>query len=117
MNRKRREPALPALGPRGQAIVGGLLARVDDLEFCEHDPDGFALWIATRPGNLLCGFCYQAAQVLAENIRCTACGRPAGNPDTDAVVVLKIADWLGAHFYLCQSCADHDLPLAGHHPG
>jgi hypothetical protein len=85
-------------------VVDGLLARAGDLEFCEHDRNGFALWIATRPGNLLCGFCYQAAQVLAENIRCTACGRPAGNPDTDAVVVLKIADWL-ARTSTCASPA------------
>ncbi len=48
--------------------------------------------------------CYQAAQVLAENIQCTACGQAAGNPDTDAIVVLKVADWLGAHF-TCASPA------------
>jgi len=111
-SRKRREQSLPDLGPRGQAVAGGLLARVSELEFCEHDPDGFALWISTRPEELLCGFCYQAAQVLAENIRCAACGAPAGDPDTDAIVVLKVADWLGAHFYLCQSCAAQDLPPA-----
>jgi hypothetical protein len=58
------------MGPTGQAVVDGLLARVPGLEFCEHDPDGFAMWIATRPSRLLCGFCYQAAQVLAENVVC-----------------------------------------------
>jgi hypothetical protein len=68
------------MGPRGQAVVDGLLARVPGLEFCEHDSDGFAMWIATRPGRLLCGFCYQAAQVLAENVVCAACGQPAGDP-------------------------------------
>jgi hypothetical protein len=52
-------------------VAGGLLARVSELELCEHDPDGFALWISIRPGMLLCGFCYQAARVLAEAIRCT----------------------------------------------
>jgi hypothetical protein len=67
------------------------------------------LWIATRPGMLLCNFCYQAAQVLAEDIICTACGHTAGDPDTDAIVVAKAADWLGVHFYMCQSCTELDL--------
>jgi len=111
-SRKRRERSLPDLGPRGQAVVDGLLARVSELGFCEHDPDGFALWISTRPGDLLCGFCYQAAQVLAENVRCAACGGPAEDAGTDAIVVLKVADWLGAHFYLCQSCTAQDLRAA-----
>lgn len=58
---------------------------------------------------LLCGFCYQAAQVLAENIRCAACGRPAGDPDRDAEVISKLSDDLGAHFYLCKACIKADL--------
>jgi hypothetical protein len=58
---------------------------------------------------LLCGFCYQAARVLTEDIRCTACGAPAGNPDADAIVVLKVAEWPAAHFCLCQSCTKQDL--------
>jgi len=29
-----------------------------------------AFWIAARPGMLLCDYCYQAAQVLAGDIRC-----------------------------------------------
>jgi hypothetical protein len=58
------------------------------------------MWIATRPGRLLCKFCYQAAQVLAANVLCTACGQPAGGPDQDAIVVVKVTNWLGAHFYL-----------------
>jgi hypothetical protein len=33
---------------------------------------------------MLCDFRYQAAQVLATNIRCEACGQPAGDPATDA---------------------------------
>jgi hypothetical protein len=65
-SRRRREQPLPDIGPRGRAVAGGLLARVSELEFCEHDPGGFALWISIRPGMLLCGFCYQAAQVLAK---------------------------------------------------
>jgi hypothetical protein len=56
------------------------------------------------PGMLLCGFCYQAAQVLAGGIRCAACGRPAGDPGKDAVVVARVAPWPGAHFDLCSSC-------------
>jgi len=44
------------------------------------------------------GLLPRPAQVLAEDIRCAACGAPAGNPGTDAIVVLKVADWLGAHF-------------------
>jgi hypothetical protein len=104
------------MGPRGQAVAGRLLARVTKLEFCEHDLDGFAMWITTRPDRLLCGFCYQAAHVLADNIRCAACGQQAGNPDQDAIVVLKVNNWLGAHFYMCKSCTDLDLCVTGH-PG
>lgn len=106
--RKRSRRSLPAMGPKGQAVVDGLLARVPGLEFCEHDPGGFAMWIATRPGRLLCKFCYQAAQVLAENVTCAACGQPAGDPGKDAIVVVKVTDWLGAHFYPCTSCTNLD---------
>ena len=74
------------------------------------------MWISTRPDRLLCGFCYQAAQVLAENIMCHAYGRQTGDPDRDAIVVLRVTGWLGAHFYLCKSCTDRDLRFAGH-PG
>ena len=95
-------------------MAGGLLARVTELEFCEHDLDGFAMWIITRPGRLLCGFCYQTAQVLAGNIRCVACGQQAGNPDQDAIVVLKVNNRLGAHFYMCKSCTDLDLRVTAH---
>ena len=70
------------------------------------------MWIATRPDRLLCGFCYQAAQVLAGDVRCASCGQQAGNPDQDAIVVLKVNHWLGAHFYLCKSCTDLDLRSA-----
>lgn len=64
--------SLPEMGPHGQAVAGQLLVRVAEMEFCEHAGGDFAFWIATRPGMLLCGFCYQAAQVLAEDIRCAA---------------------------------------------
>ncbi len=85
------------------------MASADGLEPCEHDKDGFALWISVRPRHLLCGFCYQAAQVLADGVWCAACGGPAGDPDLDAVVVAKISNELGAHIYLCAACADADL--------
>lgn len=35
--------ALPEMGPRGQAIIDQLLARVTELEFCEHAGGDFAL--------------------------------------------------------------------------
>jgi hypothetical protein len=90
-------------------VIDQLLARVTDLEFCEHPSPDFAFWIATRPGMLLCEFCYEAAQVLAEDIRCAGCGQAAGDPGKDAMVVGKAAAWLGVHFYLCVLCADLDL--------
>jgi len=43
INCKRRQQSLPAIGPKGQAVVDGLLARVTELEFCEHDSDGDAI--------------------------------------------------------------------------
>jgi hypothetical protein len=108
--------ALPDIGPCGQAVIDQLLARVSDLEFCEHPGGDFTFWIAARPGMLLCDFCYQAAQVLAGDIRCTACGQPAGDPGKDAVVMARVADRLGAHFYLCSPCAELDLRHT-QHPG
>jgi len=76
------------MGPKDQAVVDRL-ARVSELEFCEHDP---------------------------ENVGCAACGEQAGDPAADAIAVLRVAAWLGAHFYLCQSCTAQDLPLAEHEP-
>ncbi len=38
---------------------------------------------------------------------------PAGDPGKDAMVVVKVIDWLGADFYLCQSCTDLDMRVAG----
>ena len=63
---------------------------------------------------LLCDFCYQAAQVPAGDIRCAACGQPAGDPGRDAVVVARVAAWLGAHFYLCSLRAELDLHYIQH---
>jgi hypothetical protein len=107
--RQRRQPAaLPEIGPPGQTVIDRLLARVSELEFCAHGPADFAFWTATRPKKLACDFCFEAAQVLAEDIRCTACGQPAGDPTQDAVVVARVAPWVGAHFYLCALCAELD---------
>jgi hypothetical protein len=105
----QKRQALPPIGPRGQAVIDQLLVRVSELKFCEHTPIDFAFWIATRPAMLLCDFCYQAAQVLAEDIQCEACGQPAGDPGKDVIVVGKAAIWLGAHFYFCSLCAELDL--------
>lgn len=113
-NRKGPDPPTP-MGPNGQAVIDRLVARLNELTPCGHDLDGFGLWIATRPGKLLCASSYQAAQVLAGDIRCTACGRPADEPDQDPIVILKVNEGLGAHFYLCQPCADYDLRAARTH--
>lgn len=101
--------ALPGIGPRGQAVIDQLLATVTELEFCEHGRGDFAFWIAARPGMLLCDFCYQAAQVLATDVRCAACGQPAGDPGTDALVVARVGPWIGVHFSRCSRCAELDL--------
>ncbi|HET7016150.1 MAG TPA: hypothetical protein VFI65_19670 [Streptosporangiaceae bacterium] len=93
-----------------QVIIDQLLATVTDLVPCEHDKEGFALWISTRPGHLLCGFCYQAAQVLAEEVQCAACPNAAGDPERDAVIA-KLRDNLGAHIYLCHACTQTDLNM------
>jgi hypothetical protein len=108
------QQALPEIGPRGRAVIDQLLATVTELEYCEHADADFAFWIAARPSMLLCDFCYQAAQVLASDIRCAACGQPAGDPSMDAVVVARVAPWLGAHFYLCSPCAELDLRHTRH---
>src|SRR5207245_8751983 len=60
-------------------------------------------------GLLSCGFSYQAAQVLVEDVHCAICASPAGDPDLDAVIITKISDGLGSHFYLRGACADSDL--------
>jgi hypothetical protein len=97
----RMRPSPPPTGPRAQAVIAGLLTRADELGRCGHDPDGFFLWISVRPDTLLCGFCYQAAQVLTGEVAYASCGRRAGNPDTDGTVVARVADWLGVHIYRC----------------
>ncbi len=95
--------------PTVQAIINQLRAAISGLEPCEHDKEGFALWISTRPHHLLCGFCYQAAQVLADDVQCAVCPNTAGDPVRDAVIVAKLRDDLGAHIYLCHACTQANL--------
>lgn len=106
--------ALPGIGPRGQAVIDQLLATVTELEYCEHGRGDLAFWIAVRRGMVLCDFCYQAAQVLTTDISCAACGQPAGDLRTGAVVMARVASWLGAHFYLCSWCTELDLRHTRH---
>ncbi len=87
--RKRKSQLPSATTPNGQAVLERLAARGSELEFCKHDPERFAMWISTRPDQLPGKFCYQAAQVLAEDVSC------------------------GAHACLCGSCADLDLDHTG----
>jgi hypothetical protein len=94
-------------------VLDRLAARAGELESCQHDPEGFAKWIPTSPDQRPCCFCHQAAQVLAQDIRCPACGEHAEEPDNDALVVANVTSGLGAHFYLCGSCADPDLGCTG----
>jgi hypothetical protein len=79
---KRDRRPEPAMGPQAQGVVDALLSRVSELQFCEHEQGGSSMWIATRPGMLMCRFCYQVTQVLAEDIICAASGHPAGDPDS-----------------------------------
>jgi hypothetical protein len=103
----------PATGPYSQAALDWLLAHGSEAEFCGRDNGGFAMWISPRADRLLRRFCYQAAQVLAKDLRCCACGNQDGDPDNDAIVLAKVTDSLGAHFYPCASCADQDLGHTG----
>jgi hypothetical protein len=49
----------------------------------------------------------------AAGICCAACGGPAGDPEADAVVAARVANWLGAHIYLCGGCVEADLQADG----
>jgi len=98
----------PGAGPSACWAILAISRGSAKLEFCEHVPVDLAFWTAIRPAMLLCDFCYQTAQALAEDIRCAACGQPAGDPVQDAVVVARVAAWLGAYFYLCALCAELD---------
>jgi hypothetical protein len=79
---------------------------VAELDACEHDKDGFALW-TSLPGRLPCGFCDQAAQVLTEESAAPAAAILPTVPAT-AVLIAEVSDDPGAHFYLCEACADDD---------
>lgn len=102
----------PQTGANSQQVIDWLLANASNVEPCEHGPGEFAVWISLRPGELLCAFCHEAAQVLSHDIRCATCGSPAADPIPDAHVIAKVSDQLGAHFYLCGPCAQTDLRSA-----
>ena len=81
----KRKPGQPGgepertLGPRALAVIESVLARFSVLVECEHLAEGQdAFWVALQPDSLLRGFCWEAAQVLADGAACSACGRPAG---------------------------------------
>ena len=93
-------------------MIDRLLLNLSELKPCGHDTEGFALWISLRSKELLCGLCYQVTQKLAEAICCTACGEEAADPQRNTVVLVKVADWLGAHFWLCARCGKHDRGAA-----
>jgi hypothetical protein len=111
---KRGRRSAPAAGGSATAVVGWLMTTVTELESCEHGKEDFALWISAWPGMLLCMLCYQAAQVLAEEIRWAACASLAGDPGRDAVVIAKVSDELGAHLPLATPARTLTSTLAGH---
>ena len=115
----KRRPGQPGgepertLGPRALAVIESVLARFSVLVKCEHLAEGQdAFWVALRPDSLLCGFCWEAAQVLAGDAACSACGCPAGDPRRDCVVVAKPVTGLGVHFWLCEACSNADIAEA-----
>jgi len=106
--KRRRRRSEERLGPQATAIVHDVLGQLATLQPCEHLADGSsdeAMWIASKPGNLLClEFCWGAEQVLVSQYPCTACGQPAG-PDSDgSVIIFKRDSTLALHFWLCSSC-------------
>lgn len=101
------------LGPRALAVIESVLARFSVLAECEHLAEGEdAFWVAPQPDSLLCGFCWEAAQVLAGDAACSACGRPAGDLGRDCVVVAKPVTGLAVHFWLCEACGNADITEA-----
>jgi len=95
-------------------VLDRLLACISELEFCEHDPAASGCGSRPVPAGCSASSATRLPRVPWENIRCMACGQPAGDPDQDAIVVVKVTDWLGAHFCLCLSCTEADLRFAGH---
>jgi hypothetical protein len=87
-----------------------VLARFSVLVECEHLAAGEdAFWVALQPDGLLCGFCWEAVQVLAGDAACSSCARPAGDPRRDCVVVAKPVTGLAVHFWLCEACSNADI--------
>jgi hypothetical protein len=106
------EPEM-AVGPRALAVIESVLARFSVLVECEHLAEGQdAFWVALRPDGLLCGFCWEAAQLLAGDAACSSCARPAGDPRRDCVVVAKPVTGLAVHFWLCEACGNADIAEA-----
>jgi len=67
-----------------------------------------AFWIAVRPGMVL-WLLLSGCPSPGRGIGCAARGQPAGDPGRNAVVVARVAAWLGARFYLCSLRAELDL--------
>jgi predicted amidophosphoribosyltransferase len=83
------------------------------LAECEHLAEGQdSFWVALQPDGLLCGFCWEAAQVLAGDVACSSCSRPAGDAGRDCVIVAKPVTGVVVHFWLCQACGDADVAEA-----
>lgn len=83
---------------------------------CTSAENGSQLGSPLKSWESVCGFCYQAAQVLATNIGCAACGQLAGDPGTDAVVMARVVPWLGGPLLSVSWCAELDLRHT-RHPG
>jgi hypothetical protein len=107
------EPAM-TVGPRALAVIESVLARFSVLVECEHLAEGEdAFWVALQPDGLLCGFCWEAAQLLTGDAACSSCARPPGDPGRDCVVVAKPVTGLAVHFWLCETCGNADIAEAG----
>jgi len=101
------------VGPRALAVIASVLGRLRVLARCEHLAAGEdAFWVALRPDDLLCWFCWEAAQVLAGDAACSACARPAGDARRDFVIVAKPVTGLAVHLWLCEACGHADLDEA-----
>ena len=94
------------VGPRALAVIESVLARFSVLVECEHLAEGQdAFWVALQPDSLLCGFCWEAAQVLAGDAACSSCARPAGDPRRDCVVVANADFRAGGSGQSCRVIA------------
>jgi hypothetical protein len=99
-----------AAGASGDRVCAG---AVSVLVECEHLAEGQdAFWVPLQPDDLLCRFCWEAAQVLASDAARSSCARPAGDPHRDCVVVAKPVTGLAVHFWLCEACSNADIAEA-----